>query len=245
MIPRHLSLVTQSPERAAALRAIIAVEEQSGNSLNEKPYPYARAFFRVLTGSSKLSTKSLNQVAGVYWLKKDKIPLARYEEAFDLLIRSRGRYCYSPLDSCLVQSLFPEQAFSISERGVNRDKREADLYTRQEQRRSRERNDAYQNLVGQAEIDLAFQTPETLRAWYESWSQHEVREYDIQRMLWAWTERCPSLSHLVREWYERAYEIVGDVQDVAKKASSAAKELERWMVPNKITLKDVWPTAPQ
>lgn len=32
MIPRHLSLVTQLPEREAALRAIIAVEEGAGGT---------------------------------------------------------------------------------------------------------------------------------------------------------------------------------------------------------------------
>lgn len=243
MIPRHLSLVTQMPEREAALRAIMAVEEEAGTAGRHSghPYPYARAFFRILTGSSKLSTRSVNKVPGVYWLKENKIPLVRYEEAFDTLIRSRGRHCYSPLDTRLVHIMFPEQAFSVNDRRGKRDMREAELYTRQEMRRSREKDEAYQNRVGQAEIDLAFQTPETLRAWYESWSQHDVHDFDIQRMLWAWTERCPSLSHLVRDWYEHAYEIVADVRDVAENASPAAKELERWMVPNKITLRSVWP----
>lgn len=37
MIPRHLSLVTQLPEREAALRAIIAVEE--GNGQNGSGHP--------------------------------------------------------------------------------------------------------------------------------------------------------------------------------------------------------------
>ena len=108
MIPRHLSLVTQRPEREAALRAIMIVEEETENSgrRSRQPYPYARAFFRILTGSSKLSTRSINQVPGVYWLKEDKTPLVRYEEAFDTLIRSRGRHCYAPLDTRLVQIMF-------------------------------------------------------------------------------------------------------------------------------------------
>ncbi|HID7510881.1 TPA: plasmid SOS inhibition protein A, partial [Enterobacter hormaechei] len=165
----------------------------------------------------------------------------RYEEAFDILIRSRGRHCFAPLDTRLVHIMFPEKAFSLSDRRLKRDRREADLYTRQESRRAREKEVAYQNRVGQAEIDLAFQTQETLRAWYESWPQQEVRDYVMQRMLWTWTERCPSLSHLVRSWYGRAYEIVAGVRDVAEYASPAAKELERWMVPNKITLRSVWP----
>ncbi|HID7510824.1 TPA: plasmid SOS inhibition protein A [Enterobacter hormaechei] len=60
-MPRHLSLVTQRPEREAALRAIMIVEEETENSCrrSQQPNPYARAFFRVLTGSCKLSTRTI------------------------------------------------------------------------------------------------------------------------------------------------------------------------------------------
>lgn len=44
MIPRHLSLVTQLPEREAALRAIIAVEE--GGRAVRKPTPAAVSLFQ-------------------------------------------------------------------------------------------------------------------------------------------------------------------------------------------------------
>ncbi|HCJ7367772.1 TPA: plasmid SOS inhibition protein A [Enterobacter hormaechei subsp. xiangfangensis] len=150
MIPRHLSLVTQLPEREAALRAIIAVEEGGGRygSRYPQPYPYARAFFRFLSGSSKISGKAINQVRGAYWLKGDKISLARYEEAFDILISSRGRLCYPPLGTDMVQNLFPEQAFSIRERHTQREVREDNLYSRQESRRHREKEEKYQNRVG-------------------------------------------------------------------------------------------------
>lgn len=243
MIPRHLSLVTQLPEREAALRAIMVVEESSDKNGRKysQPYPYARVFFRILTGSSKISGRAINQVRGAYWLKGDQVTLARYEEAFDTLIHSRGRLCYPPLSTDMVQNLFPEQAFSFSERSIQRAMREDNLYSRQESRRDREKEDKYQNRVGQAEIDLAFQTPETLRAWYESWSQQDIRDYDIQRMLWAWTERSPSLAHLVKAYYDRAHDIVLDVHDVAESSTPAVKDLERWMVPNKITLRSVWP----
>lgn len=243
MIPSHLSLVTQLPEREAAVRAIIQVEETAHKSSRSvcHPYPYARAFFRALTGSSKISGHAINKVRGVYWYKEDKIPLARYEEAFNTLIRSRGRHCYSPLDTSMVNYLFPEQAFSISERQVNREQREAQLYSRQYASRERERQDRYNSKVGQAEIDLAFQTPETIQAWYALWSHQDIRDFDLERMLWAWSERCPSLAHLVRAYYQSALEVVLDIHDVAVASTPEERELEYWMVPNKITLREVWP----
>ncbi|EJK1259022.1 plasmid SOS inhibition protein A [Salmonella enterica] len=243
MIPSHLSLVTQLPEREAAVRAIIHVEEYRGSARRpaRQPYPYARAFFRFLTGSSKISGRAINQVRGVYWYKEDKIPLARYEEAFDTLIRSRGRYCHLPLDTSMVNYLFPEQAFSIRERQANRDRREAHQYSRQYARSERERQERYNNKAGQAEIDLAFQTPETIRTWFERWSQQDIRDYDLERMLWAWTDRSPALAHLVRSYYRSSHEIVLDVHHVAKASTPEQQALERWMVPNKITLREVWP----
>lgn len=242
-IPRHLSLVTQLPEREAALRAIMHVEEtaQKSSRFGNPPHPYARAFFRFLCGSSKISGRAINQVRGVYWYKEDKVPLAQYEEAFDTLIRSRGRHCYSPLDTSMVTSLFPEQAFSVGERQASRYLREDELYSRQEARREREREEKYDNLTGQAEIDLAFHTPETICTWYARWSQQDIRDYDLEKMLWAWTERCPSLAHLVRGYYQSALEVVLDVHDVASASSPEERELEQWMVPNKITLREVWP----
>lgn len=242
-IPRHLSLVTQLPEREAALRAIMHVEDtaQKVSRFGSQPHPYARAFFRLLCGSSKISGAALNRIRGVYWLREQKIPLAQYEEAFDILIRSRGRHCYSPLDTSMVTSLFPEQAFSVGERQASRYLREDELYSRQEARRERERGEKYDNLTGQAEIDLAFHTPETIRTWYAHWSQQDIRDYDLEKMLWAWTERCPSLAHLVRDYYQSAREVVLDVHDVAAASTPDERELERWMVPNKITLREVWP----
>lgn len=243
MIASHLSLVTQLPEREAAVRAILHVEETARKSRisGYQPYPYARAFFRFLTGSSKISGHAINQVRGVYWLKEDKIPLARYEEAFDTLIRSRGRHCYSPLSRSMVNYLFPEQAFSISDRQANRDQRAAQQYARQSARIERDRMTRYSNKVGQAEIDLAFQTPETIRTWYAHWSQQDIYDFDLEKLIWAWTKRCPSLAHLVRGYYQSSLEVMLDAHDVATASTPAERELERWMVPNKITLREVWP----
>lgn len=243
MIPNHLALVTQLPEREAAVRAIMEVEEttRKKNGSVYHPYPYARAFFRVLTGSSKISGRAINQVRGAYWYRDDKIPLGRYEEAFDTPIRSRGRHCYYPLDTTMVNTLFPEQAFSISERQANRDHRDAHQYSRQYASSEREREERYNNKVAQAEIDLAFQTPETVRTWYVQWSQQDIRDFDLERILWAWSERCPSLAHLVRAYYQSALEVVLDAHDVAAASTPEERELERWMVPNKITLREVWP----
>ena len=74
MIPSHLSLVTQLPEREAAVRAILQVEEttQKKNGSVYHPYPYARAFFRALTGSSKISGRAINRYVACTGTKRTK-----------------------------------------------------------------------------------------------------------------------------------------------------------------------------
>lgn len=243
MIPNHLSLVPLLPERGAAISAILYVEEttKKASLSGDHLYPYARAFMRFMFGRSTISGRLLNKIRGVYWLKTGKIPLARYEEALDDLICSRGKRCYPPLDKDMVTYLFPEQAFSASERQENHEQRGDVLYSRQEARREREREDKYHNLVGQAEIDLAFQTPETVRTWYAHWSQQDIHDFDLERIIWSWTERCPTLAHLVRDYYQSALEVILDVHDAGVASTPDQQELERWMVPNKITLREVWP----
>ncbi|WP_387691599.1 plasmid SOS inhibition protein A [Photorhabdus sp. RM71S] len=201
------------PERQAAIKAVIHVEEKRAKDPYWKCHssPYAQAFFRFLCGSSKITGRAINQVMGVYWRKEDKIALARYEQAFDVFIGSQGQCCPSPLPFDLACHIFPEVMFSRHDRQEKRWQREGHQYSRQETKRRQEREARYQNLVGRTATDLAFQTPETLRAWYLHWSQHDIRQYDMEKMLWSWIERCPSLSNL-----------------------------SLWMVPNKITLREVW-----
>lgn len=245
MIPNHLALVPQYPEQQAAAEAILYVEKKRAVTPDWKrwSYPYAQAFLRMLTGSSKISGKALNAVRGMNWCREDKIPLSSYERALDTFIETQGQFCPLPLPSDLARYVFPYVVFSRTDRQKKRWKRESHQYSRQENLRRQEEERRYHNLVGQAEIDLAFQTPDTLRAWYLRWSQHDISGYDMQRILWAWLERCPSLSRIERWYYsgEPAWVLEADIRDIASASTPEERELERWMVPNKIALREVWP----
>ncbi|ECM9894510.1 hypothetical protein YL93_20695 [Salmonella enterica subsp. enterica serovar Montevideo] len=240
MIPRSHALVPQLPEQEAAAKAIIYVEEKRAKDPTWKCYssPYAQAFLRFLCGKGKISGKSLNQIRDIIWDKEDKIPLSSYERALDDFISSRGRYCPTPLPSDLARYVFPENLFRRSDRQEKRRTREFHQYSRREQRKRQERENKYACLVGQAEIDLAFQTPESLRAWYLRWSQSDIKQYDLERMLWTWLERCPSLSHLERWQYSDCpvWVLESDIRDAAASLTTEQKALERWLVPNKLTV---------
>ncbi|WP_353622721.1 plasmid SOS inhibition protein A, partial [Citrobacter sp. Cf115] len=65
MIPSHLSLVPFSPERRAAMEAIAEVERRRSRGAVSAVYPYASAFFRRLTGSTRITIREIHHFAPV------------------------------------------------------------------------------------------------------------------------------------------------------------------------------------
>lgn len=139
--------------------------------------------------------------------------------------------------------LFPETKFQTSERRRRQNELSAEKYTRQRrkeacQRRKEacQRESAYQALAGQAEIDLAFHTPETVSSWSACWSGTELRQYDLEDMFWRWSERFPSLEPMER-WMmanQPFWSVMVESDALAKESPESVRQLERWMVPNKL-----------
>ena len=94
---------------------------------------------------------------------------------------------------------------------------------------------AYQALVAQAEIELAFHSPETVGSWYARWSDR-VAEHDLETLFWLWGERFPSLAGMERwQWQDMPFwQVIAEAGMAAREAGHAVREMERWMVPNKL-----------
>ncbi|EIX3165468.1 plasmid SOS inhibition protein A, partial [Salmonella enterica] len=91
--------------------------------------------------------------------------------------------------------------------------------------------------AGQAEIELAFHTPETVSSWSARWSGTELRQYDLEDMFWRWSERFPSLEPMER-WLmanQPFWSVMVETDALAKESPESVRQLERWMVPNKLT----------
>ncbi len=90
-------------------------------------------------------------------------------------------------------------------------------------------------LVAQAEIELAFHSPETVGSWYARWSDR-VAEHDLETLFWQWGERFPSLAGMERwQWQDMPFwQVIAEASLAAKEAGHAVREMERWMVPNKL-----------
>ncbi|KTJ39440.1 psiA family protein [Klebsiella aerogenes] len=235
MIPANLSLVPFSPERRAAMEAIAEVERRRSHGAVSTMYPYASAFFRRLTGSTRITIREIHYFAPVLTVRELRGCRDSWLSAIDALIESRGTRCWLPLPVGAGQHLFPEVVFQQTERVRCQDALRDEKYTRQRRKVACQRERAYQALAGQAEIELAFQTPETV----SSWSARGLRQYDLEEMFWRWSERFPSLSGLEHWMFEGKpfWTVMAETNALVWESTESVRQLERWMVPNKLTMR--------
>jgi hypothetical protein len=181
--------------------------------------------------------KNINRIAFIQWSARANLSTLRdWEEALDYLIATNGERCPSPISFDVHQRLFPEVAFQRSDRKSKRSTRQAQQDWRREKREEESAELKRQNTVAQAEIDLAFCTPENLSAWHEHWSGNVIREWELESMLWAWISRFPSLEAMApEEWRsEPLWAVVGQVGEFASMRDEQARSLDAWLIPNKL-----------
>ncbi|EME7236715.1 plasmid SOS inhibition protein A [Salmonella enterica] len=237
MIPANLSLVPLSHERRAVMQAIAEVEAKYERGICVAEFPWARTFFRILNGSKRVTVKDIGWFSPGLTAQSLRGNKQDWLAAIDRLIESRGACCWLPLSLSDGWRLFPETKFQMQERTRRHSELGAEKYTRQRRKEACQRETAYQALAGQAEIELAFHTPETVRSWSARWSGTEVHQYDLEEMFWRWSERFPSLAPMER-WMmanQPFWSVMVESDVLAKESPEPVRQMERWMVPNKLT----------
>lgn len=238
MIPSHLALVPLHEGRRAALYAIGEVENRMMQGKARTDYPWAKAFFRHLMGSKRITLREINYFAPALNEPELRGRKDQWINAIDALIESRGTCCYLPLSISDAHNLFPETRFKEDERFNKHLELKNLKYSRQYSKEQARKEISYQALIGQAEIDLAFHTPETVKSWYARWRQTDISENALDDMFFCWSEHFPSLATLEKwQWdNEPHWALMYEIQELAKEAPAHIKELERWMVPNKLEI---------
>lgn len=199
-------------------------------------FPYASAFFRRLSGRKRVTLREIRLFAPVLIAQELRGSRDSWLRAIDALIESRGVCCWLPLPVNACELLFPEESFRHTERSRRQDAMQAVKYTRQRRKELCLRERAYQALAGQAEIELAFHTPETVGSWSARWSGSELGQYDLEDMFWRWSGRFPSLAALARDELdgEPLWSVVYEARLLTEESPVPVRQLERWMVPNKL-----------
>ncbi|ELX1995059.1 plasmid SOS inhibition protein A, partial [Escherichia coli] len=155
--------------------------------------------------------------------------------AIDVLIETQGEVCLLPLPGDAAERLFPSVRFRVRERSRHKSALVMQKYSRQQAREAEQKARAYQALVAQAEIELAFHSPETVGSWHARWSDR-VAEHDLETLFWQWGERFPSLAGMERwQWQDMPFwQVIAEAGMAARVVGHAVREMERWMVPNKL-----------
>ncbi len=179
------ALVPLCTEQQAAWRAVAETEKRrhQGNTLAE--YPYAGAFFRCLNGSRRISLSDLRFFMPSLTAEELHGNRLQWLYAIDVLIETQGEVCLLPLPDDAAERLFPSVRFRVRERSRHKSALVMQKYSRQQAREAEQKARAYQALVAQAEIELAFHSPETVGSWHARWSDR-VAEHDLETLFWQW-----------------------------------------------------------
>lgn len=237
MIPASHSLVTLNPARQAALQAIAEVEQRREERKRlSDDHPVTRAFLRRLTGQSRLTHSTARLIPGLAWDPSFRFwTLNKLENALERLLVSQGEHCFSPMSEAVQQCLFPDVVWRNTSRAEKRAKLRWHKVQRREDKRRCHEAMLHQSLVARARVDLNFQSPETVGAWYSRWSD-ELHEYELAPMFWQWCRRFPSLEEL--EWHRDTNDPMWVVFTVTRDILSEMPEYligaDRWRVPDKL-----------
>ena len=190
---------------------------------------------RCLNGSRRISLSDLRFFMPSLTAEELRGNRSQWLYAVDVLIETQGEVCLLPLPGDAAEQLFPSVRFRVRERSRHKSALVMQKYSRQQAREAEQKTRAYQALVAQAEIELAFHSPETVGSWHARWSDR-VAEHDLETLFWQWGERFPSLAGMERwQWQDMPFwQVIAEAGMAAREAGHAVREMERWMVPNKL-----------
>ena len=217
-------LTKMSSERTLAVQA--ALMQQPDKSLALLAWTLCLNVF----GSGAYSNPAKIRLECEHYALTSDAPSGKEGAAFMAMMAEKAR-----LPGDAAEQLFPSVRFRVRERSRHKSALVMQKYSRQQAREAEQKTRAYQALVAQAEIELAFHSPETVGSWHARWSDR-VAEHDLETLFWQWGERFPSLAGMERwQWQDMPFwQVITEAGMAAREASHAVREMERWMVPNKL-----------
>lgn len=218
------------------MQAIGYVESRSESAHRLGRYPYASAFFRFM-GKPTIGLDEIRMIDGCFDPSNRRRPSKeRYVAAIDMLISTRGASCNAPLSSGVGHTLFPEVGSRERQRWEQSATLKANRRRNVEAKVEEQKRRQYESLLGQAEIELAFCTPSTVRAWYGTWTRRDLQLQDLGGLVYEWISRFPSLKHFDRYFlqYEPLWVVMLEVNLHADDQTEFEAYLDRLMLPNRL-----------
>lgn len=193
---RHYPIVPYNPIQAAVAFAHREVERRITAGEHLPDNAYAKAFFKGLTGSSKITAREIQHIIPEYvprkWASKEKIL-----SALDTCIMTSGNLSPLPLPLDVAGKLFP----CINARREQRWQHRAELSSWRRGRLYQKRRD-FQEQERKAKLDKAWadldpRTSPQLREWYNDWvcETDRLTDDEARGLLHSWFN-----GHIISEW---------------------------------------------
>lgn len=219
------ALVPLDKHQQCAMAAIAKVEARlsAGRSLPE--YPYAKAFFRELTGQSVISSRDIRSVDATYDPSvRGGSPKTAYIKAIDVMIESRGEQWIIPLSKSVLVSIFPTSLGKQMQRRDHREQISLIRSERQAEQQKRERMFVAENAKRRAWTALQFIHPGSHKSWLRDWRDEledaGVSDWEIMSMLTRWWSAF-WIASVRTDWYwcDSMYELLNELDYVIETSS--------------------------
>ncbi|EIZ1086033.1 plasmid SOS inhibition protein A [Klebsiella oxytoca] len=185
------ALVPLDIRQQCAMTAIAKIEARisAGRSLPE--YPYAKAFFRELSGKSIISSLDIRLVDSAYDPSvRGGSTKTDYIKAIDVMIESRGEQWILPLSKSVLMTIFPASSVKQTQRRDHREQISLDRSERRAAQQKREKMLVAENAKRNAWIALQFCLPGNHKSWLQVWRDEMevagITEWEIRAMLTRW-----------------------------------------------------------
>ncbi|MEQ0217942.1 plasmid SOS inhibition protein A [Klebsiella sp. CN_Kp114] len=231
------ALVPLDMRQQCAMAAIAKVEARmsAGRSLPE--FPYAKAFFRELSGQSIISSRDIRLVDSAYDPSvRGGSTKTDYIKAIDIMIESRGEQWILPLSKSVLITIFPASSGRQIQRRDHREQISLERSERREEQKKREKMLAAENAKCNAWIALQFCLPGNHKSWLQVWRDEMegagITEWEIRAMLtrW-WSAFWIATVRTDWRWCDSMYEFLNELDYVLETSSSQEIDLCRAALP--------------
>lgn len=230
-------LVPLNMHQQCAMTAIAKIEARISAGCSLPEYPYAKAFFREMTGQSVISSRDIRLVDSAYDPSvRGGSTKTDYIKAIDVMIESRGEQWILPLSKSVLITVFPASSGRQIQRRDHREQISRHRSERRSIQKKREKMLVAENAKRNAWIALQFCLPGNHKSWLRSWRDElegaGITEWEIRAMLTRWWSAF-WIAHVRTDWRwcDSMYELLNELDYVIETSSPHELDLCRAALP--------------
>lgn len=231
------ALVPLNIHQRCAMAAIAKIEARISAGRYLPEYPYAKAFFRELSGKGTITSRDIRLVDSAYDPNiRGGSTKIDYIKAIDIMIESRGEQWILPLSKSVLIAIFPTSVVKQIQRRDHREHIRFDRSERTAAHKKREKTLLAENTKCNAWLELQFCLPGQHKSWLQVWrdklEEAKINDWEIRAMLTRWWSSFWIASvHTDWRWCNSMYELLNELDYVIETSLPCELNLCRSALP--------------